>query len=710
MIGFGERLKELRKKSNITQAELAEKLNVHSQTISRWERDISEPDMSVYETISKTLSVPLEELWGVTIPEKTVNGQFNLSQLGKAIYTERKRLRESQDELASVAGVSSDIVSKWERGLICPDIDTLLSLANHFKVSPSELYYFQLEPEVVEITGLSVQPKLKKPSKKVILIAVFSSILLIALAAVILSICLKPFATSNNKTVCEHVYRQEETNATCTAQGYITNVCIKCGDAYISDYIDKLPHNAGDWITDSEATCTQEGSKYKECSVCHNITERLTIEKLEHKYETATVPSTCSVKGYTLYTCSMCSNNYKSDYIELLPHKQSDWITDTESTCGQAGSKHKECLVCGTQTETASIEKLSHQYGENITAPTCTAQGYTIYTCVHCGDSYISDYTPTIDHIAGDWIIDRAATCGVAGSRHKECAVCKTTIETAVIDKLAHSYIDTIVPPEGDNYGYFLYTCELCGDSYKDNYFLPDSSGLQFDFDYGSKTCTVTGIDELTDTKIEIPATVNGCKVTTIGWRAFEDCVTLQEVIIPETVTEIGLYAFKRCVMLQEVIIPDSVTFLGDDAFTGCRLLKTAVLSNNLQRLEYGLFSDCENLQEVVIPDGVTIIEDRVFYGCRKLTEIKLPVNLLSIGLSAFELCGSLTKIIIPQSVKYLGGNAFTGCSSLVSAEFGQPEGWIADEIIIDSILLADTKTAAEYLTIKYNLYIWVRK
>ncbi len=76
MENFGERLKTLRKEANITQSEFAEKLNVHTQTISRWERDISQPDMGMYGTISDVLSVPLEKLWGVSVSGGTASGQF----------------------------------------------------------------------------------------------------------------------------------------------------------------------------------------------------------------------------------------------------------------------------------------------------------------------------------------------------------------------------------------------------------------------------------------------------------------------------------------------------------------------------------------------------------------------------------------------------------------------------------------------------------
>ncbi|MBQ3127656.1 MAG: leucine-rich repeat domain-containing protein [Clostridia bacterium] len=39
-----------------------------------------------------------------------------------------------------------------------------------------------------------------------------------------------------------------------------------------------------------------------------------------------------------------------------------------------------------------------HVYTAVVTPPTCQSQGYTTYTCAECGDSYVDDYTDTVDH------------------------------------------------------------------------------------------------------------------------------------------------------------------------------------------------------------------------------------------------------------------------------------------------------------------------
>ena len=57
---MGTRIKELRKIKNISQEELANKLSVSRQTISKWESDIVSPDINNMEMISKFFEVSID--------------------------------------------------------------------------------------------------------------------------------------------------------------------------------------------------------------------------------------------------------------------------------------------------------------------------------------------------------------------------------------------------------------------------------------------------------------------------------------------------------------------------------------------------------------------------------------------------------------------------------------------------------------------------
>ncbi len=97
---FYERLKILRKKANLTQAEFSEKLGVHFQTISKWERGTFSPDIGMLGLIAETLNVTLESLLGVPEAETPVVGAFDTTSLASALADYRKRAGFNQTELA----------------------------------------------------------------------------------------------------------------------------------------------------------------------------------------------------------------------------------------------------------------------------------------------------------------------------------------------------------------------------------------------------------------------------------------------------------------------------------------------------------------------------------------------------------------------------------------------------------------------------------
>ena len=77
-----------------------------------------------------------------------------------------------------------------------------------------------------------------------------------------------------------------------------------------------------------------------------------------------------------------------------------------------------------------------HSYTKTVISnATCTTAGTVKYTC-SCGDSY-TETIPATGHKSSGWIVDKAASIGVKGSKHKECTVCKKVLETAEIPALS---------------------------------------------------------------------------------------------------------------------------------------------------------------------------------------------------------------------------------------------------------------------------------
>ena len=155
--------------------------------------------------------------------------------------------------------------------------------------------------------------------------------------------------------------------------------------------------------------------------------------------------------------------------------------------------------------------------------------------------------------------------------------------------------------------------------------------------------------------------------VTSIAGYAFNGCISLTSITIPNSVTSIGMCAFRHCRSLTSITIPNSVTSIGGDAFYGCRSLTSIIIPNSVTSIDYYAFRNCSGLQSITIPNSVTIILDYAFSGCSSLTSITIPNTVTSIGEGAFYKCLSLTSVTIPNSVTSIGREAFYGCSGLIS-------------------------------------------
>ena len=84
---------------------------------------------------------------------------------------------------------------------------------------------------------------------------------------------------------------------------------------------------------------------------------------------------------------------------------------------------------------------------------------------------------------------------------------------------------------------------------------------------------TATGIitnSETSVTAANIPANIEGVRVTTIGHAAFNYHKSLTSMTLPDSITTIGDWAFAWCDSLSNITIPDSVREIGDYAFYTC--------------------------------------------------------------------------------------------------------------------------------------------
>lgn len=165
---------------------------------------------------------------------------------------------------------------------------------------------------------------------------------------------------------------------------------------------------------------------------------------------------------------------------------------------------------------------------------------------------------------------------------------------------------------------------------------------------------TITGFKG-EPTYIEIPETIDGCRVTEIRDNAFYECGSLRHIALPDSIEKIGHHAFYACYSLESIIVPDSVTDIGMGCFCGCESLTSVTLPEGITRLPESCFRSCTSLKSIDIPENIVAIGDFCFSGCTSLSAVSLSDSVTSLGDCSFYMCGSLDAMYIPDSVTELG-------------------------------------------------------
>ena len=338
-----------------------------------------------------------------------------------------------------------------------------------------------------------------------------------------------------------------------------------------------------------------------------------------------------------------------------------------------------------------------HRYESVVTAPTCTEQGATTYTCTDCGESYTGSYTAALGH---DYSLGTCTRCGTADP----------------------DYDGTIASGNSGGLTWVL----------NENGTLTFSGeGAMRNYEYKSEMPWYGYFDRITTVVLE-----EG--VTAIGDYAFYG-MAIDSIRIPETVTSIGNYAFKNCTALDGVVLPTGLTKLGESAFYACTgltaidipaslwtvqpytfknctalaevtfhegnlmkisdgafyntALRSVVLPDCLDILDMYVFKNCSALasvelssglteireaslygtaiSEITVPEGVTAIRPYAFKNCVNLTAVSLPSTLTAVEEAAFYACTGLASLALPDSVTTIGSYAFRRCTGLTDVSFG---------------------------------------
>ena len=290
----------------------------------------------------------------------------------------------------------------------------------------------------------------------------------------------KPIRNMNmHLKICNRCNRHETAyctggTATCSAEA----VCVECGGAYgekDSNNHDLVQHAA------KAPTCTEKGwNAYETCSRC-DYTTRKELPAQHDLVQHAAKAPTCTEKGWDAYdTCSRCDYTTYAELSalnhDLVQHAAKaptctgiGW--DAYDTCSRSGCNYTTyqekaalkhdlvhhdaqaptctgigwdaydtCSRCNYTTY-AELPALNHDYQAVTVEPTCEADGYTVFTCSRCKDSYTADPTDKLGHQFGAWSPNetgsQSAGCLRQGCAHTGSTDCrKFTFRTAENESL----------------------------------------------------------------------------------------------------------------------------------------------------------------------------------------------------------------------------------------------------------------------------------
>ena len=200
--------------------------------------------------------------------------------------------------------------------------------------------------------------------------------------------------------------------------GTHTRSCTRCPE------VDTASCTGGTATCSAKAVCEACGGKYGERDPNNHDLEQ----------HAAKAP-TCTEIGWDAYeACKNCNYTTRKE-LSALNHDLEQHDAKAP-TCTEIGwDAYETCSRCNHTTRT-ELPALNHDYQAVTVEPTCETDGYTVFTCSRCKDSYTADPTDKLGHQFGAWSPNgtgsQSADCLRQGCAHAGSTDCrKFTFRTA---------------------------------------------------------------------------------------------------------------------------------------------------------------------------------------------------------------------------------------------------------------------------------------
>lgn len=494
---------------------------------------------------------------------------------------------------------------------------------------------------------------------------------------------------------------QAVTAPTCTSEGVEKRFCQRCGEEEVRS-IPETEHVFSEWTVTKEPDCTEAGSQERICSVCHT-TETAEIPAVGHKYGLVEERSaTCAENGKKIFECSVC-HDIKEEITEdklnhdfggaapcaegvacircgeemlTLPHSHA--TREIEPTCTESGYIEKYCTECGKIfAKNENAKPSGHDFCEwrLVKAATCTEPGVQTRVCIRCGAEETRD-TAVAEHNFSEWVITRAPTCTEPGTEERVCRNCGDA-ETRIAKAAGHDFGDALPCEEGvvcvkcgaamptvphtcetrgkeatcTESGYTETYCTVCGKVVGDR---TESAALGHDFGEWetdiAATCVAEGVEKRGCIRCGISET-RAIPVTEHEWE--------EVFALPATETSEGktTYECSICHAVKEETVPkiehvhdyDYVSIYGVGVACSCGRVKAneGNVMMDADGFVYGINEESGNV--IVVPNTAYAVNwELVFCYNSQIEYIYFGKNITLIAdPCAFEGCENLKAIYV---------------------------------------------------------------
>lgn len=483
-------------------------------------------------------------------------------------------------------------------------------------------------------------------------------------------------------------------------------------------------HNWDNYIIIDEATCTDEGLRERECSIC-GTTESEIIPARGHKMKKFTTykESTCVSEGEMRSTCERC------DYYESQPTSLGNHSYYGDN-CIYCGCTHEKYFGYGTYADGTTYVSL-RGYGDDdfipeevivpeiINGKTVTKfnfhpdEDHSKLISITLPKTVVDIAKPAFENCTNLRSLTVLGDCtyiSITGCKSLSYVnvpaklmkyVPKDSLETAIInsgDKIEIDYfknaskLTSVTIADSVTsiaYGSFSgcsslesITMPFIGymGSIHTNGYRGDKGYYPFGYIFGSAsyegsvlTHQYTFVSppvhsyEYELQYFYVPEGLKNITITSgkIYRRAFYNFANVESVTIGKDVTLLDEYAFYGCQSLISIeILSDHVEEIKPYTFYGSSALTDISLPNDIKAIGSYAFYGCTSISDITLPNSITSLGDYTFYCCTALKNINIPKNVNSIGKYTFYNCG-LESLNIPDHITFIGNQAFGSCEGL---------------------------------------------